>query len=172
MNNCKEFILDDLMAITAIPVTDYNPGTNAWQVKPTIGNNYFSPTLTNAIVIGRQTPDLPDGAVLIPIKRDTGKVKDAESDSVAGRMHTVTVSCEVDQRDLTPDNNGETVLDYLLTLERTPCHLLLTYRDGIHAFVQATEDTYQCEAEREGSKISVTLRVQNLMGAQTIVESD
>jgi len=25
MNNCKEFILDDLMAITAIPVTDHSP---------------------------------------------------------------------------------------------------------------------------------------------------
>lgn len=170
MNNCKEFLLDDLMAITAIPVTDYNPGTNAWQVKPTIGSDYFSPTLTNAIVIGRQTPDLPDGAVLIPIMRNTGKCKDAESDSVAGRMHTVTVSCEVDQRDLTPDNNDKTVLDYLLTLERTPCHLLLTYRDGIRAFVQATEDTYQCEVERDGKKTSVTLKVQNMMGAQTIVQ--
>lgn len=165
MNNCKEFILDDLMAITAIPVTDYNPGTNAWQVTPTIRNIDFSPTLTHAIVIGRETPDLPDDAVLIPIKRYTGKCKDAESDSVAGRMHTVTVSCEVDCRDAD-------VFNHLLTLERTPCHLLLTYRDGIRAFVQATEDTYQCEAERDGSKISVTLRIQNMMGAQTIVESD
>ena len=46
MNNCKEFVLDDLMAITAIPVADYALGTKAWQLKPTIVTTSFSPTLT------------------------------------------------------------------------------------------------------------------------------
>ena len=51
MNNCKEFLLDDLMAVVAIPVTDYNPGAAAWQLKPVIPATGFSPTLTNAITI-------------------------------------------------------------------------------------------------------------------------
>ena len=36
--SCKEFNLDDLLAITAIPVTDYSLGTRDWQLKPTILN--------------------------------------------------------------------------------------------------------------------------------------
>lgn len=159
MNSCKEFVLDDLMAVVAIPVTDFNPGTAAWQLQPVIDSELFDPTLTNAIVIGRQP--VPESEVLIPIMRGTGKVKDDESDSVSGRLHTVKVTCNADDRD-------SEVWNHLLTLERTPCHLLLTYRDGIKAFVQATEDTYLCNAERDGSKTSITLRVQNIMGAQLI----
>ena len=50
--SCKEFDLDDLLAITVIPVTDYNPGLSGWQVLPTIPNTSFSPPLSNAIAIG------------------------------------------------------------------------------------------------------------------------
>ena len=42
MNNCKGFALDDLMAITAIPVADYALGTKAWQLKPTIVTTSFA----------------------------------------------------------------------------------------------------------------------------------
>ena len=158
-NNCKEYIRD-ILAVTAIPITDFNPGTHAWQLTPTIPSASFYPTLTNAIVIGRN-PAVQDG-VVIPIMRDTGKVTDGEADSVSGRLHTVKVTCEVDAR------NAD-VFNHLLTLERTPCHLLL-YRDGVtQAFVQATIDTYLCNTERDGSKVSVTLRIQNMMGAQIVV---
>lgn len=166
MNSCKEFLLDDLQAITAIPVEDFSPGTASWQLAPSIGEYYFSPTLSNAIAIGMQ-PAETNGA-LIPIRRLTGKAKDAESDSVAGRLHTVSVSCEVDTRDLSPDDDNCTVLDHLLRLERTPCHLLLTFRGGQQGFVQATQDTYTCEVERDGAKTSVQFKVQCLMGIQMI----
>ena len=159
MNNCKEFALDDLMAITAIPVADYALGTKAWQLKPTIVTTSFSPTLTNAIVIGLQPATV--GGKLIPIRRHTGKAKDAESDNVAGRLHTVTVSCEVDDRD------GATWND-LLKLERTPSHLILLFRGGQKAFAAATQDTYICEVERSGSKTSVSFKLYNLMGIQLI----
>lgn len=159
MNNCNEYLLDDLLVVTAIPVEDFNPGTDAWQLTPNIPEDRFYPDLTNNITIGVQA--IEDGA-LIPIVRGTGKAKDDESDSVAGRLHTVKVTCEVDTRDASVWNN-------LLALERTPCHLLLTFRQGAQAFVQATEDTYLCNAERDGSKTSVTLRIQNMMGIQMIV---
>jgi len=159
-NNCKEYIRD-ILSVTAIPVSDFNPGTSGWQLTPTVPSSGFSPTLANAIVIGR-TPAVVNGAV-IPIIRDTGKVDDSESDSVSGRLHTVKVTCDVDTR-------GAGVYDLLFTLERTPCHLLLTYGDGVtQAFVQATIDTYLCNTERDGSKVSVTLRVKNMMGAQVLV---
>ena len=106
MNNCKEFALDDLMAITAIPVADYVLGTKAWQLKPTIVTTSFSPTLTNTIVIGLQTATV--GGKLIPIRRHTGKAKDAESDSVAGHLNTVTASCEVER------SNGKTSVSFKL----------------------------------------------------------
>ena len=160
MNNCKEFDLDDMLAVTAIPVEDYNPDTASWQLSPTIDSAYFTPVLTHAIVIGMQ-PAVTGGEV-IPIIRATGKVKDDSSDSVAGRLHTVKVTCEVDDRDASAWNT-------LLALERTPCHLLLTFRNNTRAFVQATKDTYLCETERDGAKTSVTLRVQDLMGIQMIV---
>lgn len=158
--DCKEFDLNGLLSVTAIPVTDYSPGTHAWQVSPTIPSTDFSPKLANAIVIGAFPATT--GGKLIPIMRGSGKVKDDENDSVAGRKHTVTVSCEADDRD-------KTTWGYLTTLERTPCHLLLTFRGGARAFVAATQDTYACEVNREDAKTSVSFKVDDLMGLQLII---
>lgn len=162
MTNCAEFPLDEVMAITAIPVTDYNIGTYSWQLTPTIAVADFNPNYDNSITIGAK---LENGRTLIPIIRATGKAKDSESDSVAGRQHTVTVQCEVDDRD-------KAMWDYLLTLERTPSHLRLTFRNMTHAFVAATRDSYLCEVERNGAKTSVSFRVYNLMGIQLIEPID
>lgn len=159
MNNCNEFLLDDLMAITAIPVADYVLGTLPWQVVKTIPVTQFTPVLTNAIVIGQQPA--VTGGVLIPIKRTTGKAKDSESDSVAGRLHAVSVTCEADDRD-------PSLWEELQKLECTPSHLLLTFRGGQKAFAAATQDTYICEVERDGSKTNVSFKIQNLMGIQLI----
>ena len=157
--SCKEFNLDDLLAITAIPVTDYSLGTYDWQLKPTIKNTAFSPSLTNAIAIGIKPATA--GGKLIPIMRASGKAKDSEDDSVAGRKHSVSVSCEADDRE-------SAVWNYLLILERTPCHLLLTFRGGTRGFVAATEDTYMCEVDRNDGKTSVSFKIENLMGIQLI----
>lgn len=148
------------MAITAIPIDDFNLGTLSWQITPTIPSSSFSPTLTHAIVIG-QKPAVTGGK-LIHIKRLTGKAKDSEDDTTAGRLHTVNVSCTADERD-------DSVWENLLLLERTPCHLLLSFRDGRRAFVKATKDTYICEVERDGAKTSVQFKIQNLMGVQPIL---
>lgn len=160
MTSCKEFYLDDVMAITAIPVEDYNLGTLAWQLRPVIQEDTFFPNLENAIVIG-MLPAVPGGRV-IPIRKLTGKAKDEESDSVAGRLHTVTVTCQVDDREAE-------VWDNLLALERTPSHLLLLFRDGARGFVSATEDTYLCSVEHDGAKTSVEFRIQDLMGIQLLI---
>lgn len=159
MNTCNEFLLDDMMAVTAIPVTDYVLGIQPWQVMKTIPVTQFTPTLTNAIVIGQQPA--VTGGVLIPIKRNTGKAKDSEDDSVAGRLHTVSVTCEADDRD-------PSLWEHLQQLEHTPSHLLLTFRGGQKAFAAATQDTYICEVERDGSKTSVSIKIYNLMGIQLI----
>ncbi len=161
MSSCKEFALDDIRAIVAIPVEDMNLGASAWQVTPTIlAASFGTPTLSHAITIGIQ-PAVTGGS-LIPINRLTGKVKDTPADDVAGRLHTVDVSCEVDDRE-------SDVWEDLLTLERTPANLLLTLRDGSQAFVSATEDSYLCEVSRDGAKTAVSFKVQNLMGLQLIV---
>ena len=176
MPTCKEFALDDVMAITAIPVTVYTPaavpngspsGINSWLLAPVIRKTQFSPTLTRAITIGQKPATI--GSTLIPIMRLTGKAKDDESDQTAGRLHKVTVNCQIDDRDLSRDQNGLTVLDHLLTLERTPSHLLLTFRDQSRAFVQASKDTYLCTVDRDGAKTSVQFRIECLMGIQMIV---
>ena len=170
--NCKEFFLDDLMAITAIPVSDIPTGDMDSPVNvlvPTIKEENFNPSLDNAIVIGR-TP-ATTGGVVVPIKRSSGKAKDDTSDSVAGRIHTVTVSCEID------DRRGEMwaeipTMDNVpcsLRLERIPHHLTLSFRDGSRGFVSASEDTYTCTIERDGAKVNVQFRVQNLMGIQLLV---
>lgn len=160
MTQCSEFVLDDLMAVTAIPVTDFIPGTAAWQLRPTIPSAGFSPTLARAIVIGLR-PAVAGGR-LVPIMKLTGKAKDDETDSVAGRLHKVAVTCQADDRD-------PAVWDHLLALERTPSHLLLTFRDGTHGFVQADADTYICTVERDGAKTSVAFHIQDMMGIQLIV---
>lgn len=169
MPTCKEFALDDLMAITAIPVVDFNPaavpdgspsGINSWLLTPVIPKAQFSPALTHAITIGQQPATT--GGILIPIMRLTGKAKDDESDQTAGRLHKVTVNCQIDDRDPSAWTN-------LLTLERTPSHLLLTFRDQSRAFVQASKDTYLCTVDRDGAKTSVQFRIECLMGIQMLV---
>lgn len=176
MPNCKEFFLDDMMAITAIPVTDFNPaavpggspsGVNSWLLTPVIPKVQFSPILTRAITIGQRPATT--GGILIPIMRGTGKAKDDESDQTASRLHKVTVNCQIDDRDLGLDASGMTVLDHLLALKRTPSHLLLTFRDKSRAFVQTNKDTYLCTVDRDGAKTSVQFRIECLMGIQMIV---
>lgn len=176
MPTCKEFYLDDLMAITAIPVTSYNPaavpvaspsGVTSWQLTPTITIEDFAPSWNGAVTIGLK-PDAT-GVPLIPIIRASGKAKDDEKDSVAGRLHTVSVSCQVDDRDLSSDTAVLTILDRLLQLERTPSHLFLTFRDNSCAFVQASKDTYLCTVDRDGAKTTVQFRIECLMGIQMLI---
>lgn len=159
---CKEFPLADLSAITAIPLSAYTEtGT---MLSPVIDKNGFSPTINaDTIVIGIRKAINNSGPVgsLIPIVHGTGKAKDDEGDSVAGRKHPVNVTCEVDDRD-------SSVWTTLLTLERTPHHLILTGRTGDRFFVRSTEDTYHCETSRDGAKTQVQLRVECLMGLQVI----
>lgn len=172
MASCKEYVLDDLMAVTAIPVANISASDTtsaANSLVPTISKSGFAPSLDDAITIGLQKAVLGSGTsrttsgTLIPIRKGTGKAKDDESLSVSGRLHTVTVTCEVDDREIS-------VWASLFTLERTPSHLLLTFRDGVtQGFVCGSEDTYLCNVERNGSKTSVTLRVQCLMGIQLLV---
>lgn len=161
MPNCKEFILDDVMAITSIPLANI-PASSITspvnQLTPTLPNSSIATSmLSGSITIGLQPAVL--GGTLIPIMRKSGKAKDDESDSVAGRLHTVTITCEADDRD-------PSAWSHLLALERTPSHLLLTFRDGQRAFVSATEDSYLCNVERDGAKTSVAFKIQNLMGIQ------
>ena len=69
ISTCKEFVLDDVMAITAIPIANIptsgitSPVNN---LTPVIRGS-FSPSLSNAITIGLQ-PAVA-GSILIPIKR-------------------------------------------------------------------------------------------------------
>lgn len=172
MNDCKEFVLDDLMAITAIPVSDISASDTSSPVNsitPTIREEIFNPSLDNAIVIGMQPATA--GGVLVPIKRLSGKAKDDESDSVAGRLHTVSVNCEIDER-------GGEIWEPIAAMSNTPCslrlertahHLVLSFRDGTRGFVSTTEDAYLCTIERDGAKVSVQFRIQNWMGVQMLV---
>ena len=73
-NSCKEFVLDDVMAITAIPIeniTSYSIHSPANNLTKLIAGNGFNPSYLNAITIGMQ-PAVAGGS-LIPIKRFTGK---------------------------------------------------------------------------------------------------
>lgn len=161
--SCKEFVLDDAMAITAIPLGNIpasNTASPVNQLTPTIDKaSIVSSMLVGSITIG--VPPAADAGTLIPIIRTTGKAQDDESDNVAGRLHTVTVNCQVDERDFSVWNN-------LLALERNPSHLILTFRDGTRAFVSSTEDAYLCTVDRDGAKTSVQFRIQNYMGIQMI----
>ena len=159
MNNCKEFVLD-VMTIAAIPVKESDDDNTTYivnQLTPYIDG--LTPDLADATVFGLAAPE---EAYLVPIRRMTGKAKDDETDSVDGRLHTVTASCEVDER-------GGEIWRQQLTLERTAHHLLLTFRDGTQAFVAASADTYQCNVERDGAKVSVAFKIQNLMGIQQLL---
>ena len=159
MKTCSEILLDDLLTITAIPLGDVSIGTAVWQITPTIPKDEFSPTLDNAVDIGRHQGE---ANTFVTMSRNSGKAKDDTGDSVAGRLHTVSVKCKVDDRD-------GSVRDTLLMLERTPHHLLLTFLGEQQAFVQATKDNYACTVERYGAETSVAFKVYNIMGVQLLV---
>ena len=172
MTVCKEYFLDDTVAITAIPVDDI-PGTSvsspALQLTPTVAK--FTPTLTRAVTIGIMSA--ATGVPLIPIVKKTGKAKDDPGDAVAGRSHTVTVTCQVDDREFatTQKLGGKdmNILDLLHYLELTPCHLMLTFRGGLQGFVAATHDSYHFDYSRDGAKTSATFKVHCPMGIQLMV---
>lgn len=158
--NCKEFYLDDVLAIIAVPVNDYDFWPYVSPLQPTIASADLSLPMTNAIVIGQQAAT--DGGDLIPIIKMTGKAEDSEDDSVAGRKHTVTVKCEVDDRE-------SDTWPLLRTLETTPRHLLLTFRGKKQAFVAASKDTYQFRVSRSGAKTSVQFHIESLSGLQLVI---
>lgn len=162
MTPCSEFVLDDVMAITAIKLSSYsNTGT---LLSPVIDGQYFNPTFdASTVVVGMAHAESGGSAVgsLVPIIRSSAKAKDTEADSVAGRSHTVSVECEVDDRD-----SGKWSI--LRDLERTPRHLILTLRDGTRTFVRATEDSYICTVDRGDGKTKLSFKVHNLMGMQLI----
>lgn len=171
MITCKEY-RDDVMTITAIPVSKIStavPTSPVLALTPAITYDFSQHFDADTIVIGfsRASVSSVSGAAsavgsLIPIVRTTGKAKDDEGDSVSGRLHTVTVTCQIDDRD-------SSIWSHLLTLERTPSHLLLTFRDNTRAFVAATQDSYAFKTNRDGSKTTVTFRIENHMGIQLLV---
>lgn len=168
MNNCREYLLD-VMTIAAIPVKETDDDNVSYlvnQLTPYV-DGLPSDILTGAVVFGLTAPA---GATLVPIMRMTGKAKDDESDSVAGRLHTVTASCEVDERGGEIWTRLATGVPCSLSLERNAHHLLLTFRDGSQAFVAANTDCYQCNVERDGAKVTVQFRIQNIMGIQQVME--
>lgn len=179
MNNCKEF-LSEVMAITAIPIANISASDVSSPVNnltPAIGKAGFHPSLANAVTIGLSLLDLTatggaanKSSYLVPIMRMSGKVKDDPSDSVSGRLHTVTVTCEVDERGGEIwASTGQNQPPCSLRLERVPHHLVLSFRDGTMGFASATEDTYLCTIDRDGAKVNVQFRIQNIMGIQMIV---
>lgn len=158
--NCKEFYLDDVMAVVAVPVDDYDFWPYVSPLQPTIASADLSLPMTNAIVIGQQAAT--DGGYLIPIINTTGKAEDSEDDSVAMRKHTVIVKCEVDDRD------GNT-WPLLRKLETEPRHLLLTFRGKKQALVAASNDTYKFSVSRNGAKTSVQFHIESLSGLQLVI---
>ena len=161
MNNCSEFVLDDVMAITAIRISAYTDIRT--MLSPVIPSSDFFPVIDQTAIVVGVMPAI-SGGQLVPIIHSTGKVKDSESDNVAGRQHTVTVECSVDDR----DSDAWSILQ---TLERTPHHLILTLRDNSRVFVRATQDSYLCQVARGDGKTSVSFKVHNLMGMQLIDSS-
>lgn len=162
MNACSEFVLDSVVEITAIPLSAYN--ASATMLSPVIIASAFNPTFNSDTVVVGLTKAVSSGnpvGSLIPIVHDTAKVKDSESDNVAGRLHSVSIECQVDDRE---SDRWQT----LLLLERTPRHLILKLRDGSRVFVMATEDTYLCTMQRGDGKTSLSWRIQNLMGLQLV----
>ena len=158
--NCKEFYLDDVMAIVTVPVDDYDFWPYVSPPHPTIASADLSLPMTNAIVIGQQAAT--DGGNLIPIINTTGKAEDTEDFTVAMRKHIVTVKCEVDDRD------GD-AWPLLRTLETEPRHLLLTFRGKKQAFVAASKDTYKFSVSRSGAKTSVQFHIESLSGLQLVI---
>lgn len=160
MTDCTEFFLDDLKTIIAIPVDKYSPDVK-FMLSATINQEDYEPVYdSDTIVIG----GIANTGLLIPIIIGTGKIKDDTSDNVAGRLHTISVTCSVD------DRNSE-VWNTLIKLENTPSHLEIISKNGERFFVQADKDTYLCTTERDGSKRTVSLRIHNIAGCQRIVES-
>ena len=165
MNACSEYALDGVVEITAIPLSAFN--ATSVLLSPVIDGPDFSPSLgASTIVVGLRRAVAYGSPVgrLVPIIHDTAKVKDSESDNVAGRAHSISVECDVDDRE---SSTWET----LRILERTPHHLILTLRDTSRVFVLGTEDAYLCTVERGNGKTELTIKLKNFMGMQRIQDT-
>ena len=90
MRYCQEFSESKIASVIAVPVGDCTMDA-ASQLSPTVFTSAYAASLTHAVSIGR-VPAMQGGDV-IPHIADTMKLSDSESDSVAGRLHTVKFKC-------------------------------------------------------------------------------
>ena len=155
---CKEYTYSHIASVTAVPSAECALSPAAI-FSPVIEDEQLTiASLDNTIVIGRSA----DGDAVIPFVRDSVKVSDAESDAVAGRSHTVELSCEVDARNVT-------VITHIARLERGPYCLLLQLGDGSRAFVAADRDSYLCTSGKStDNNVSISIKIHNRQGIQLV----
>lgn len=168
---CNERNFDDLLSVLAVPVSGITWANAAARIAPTVHPSDYSFTYTGAVHIGRLGYTTASGTAQtipysIPIVPESGSVKDDESVDVGGRLHKVGVEFEVSadteaQRSaLRRLECGEWVLEL--------CFFGDESGNIVRALVQATQDTCLVKVNRDGKKVSVSIDIENLMGAQIV----
>lgn len=157
---CKEYSYSHISAVTAIPAAECVVSPMA-ALSPVIEEDQLTiASLASAIVIGRSA----DGGAVIPFVRDSIKIGDSEQVAVAGRSHSVELSCEADAREAD-------VMSHVANLERGIYCLLIQLGDGSRAFVAADRDTYQCTSGKStDNNVTISIKIHNLHGIQLVKE--
>lgn len=154
---CTEIPLYDVQSIDAVPVADVWISAAAY-LATELRNSDFVIDPTRLVRIAAQDA----GAGIVPLLLTTrGGIRDEESDGVAGRVHTVTLTADVNEK-------AASSRAALRRLELRPHTLLIRFIDGRSALVVATKDSYLVTTSRDGSKAAITLRIHTAEGLRYI----
>ena len=152
---CTEIPLNELLAIDAVPVADMTVQAQ-YVLADTLPESGVTVVKQNLIRIAAGAA----GAKMIPLNpSERGKLKDDERDALPGRSHTITVDADI-------NDLAATTRAAMRILERHPHSLLLSFRDGREAIVVTNPDSYVCTTTRDGSRTTINIRIQNVVGVQ------
>lgn len=147
----------EVLAVDAIPVSSLVIPASSLLADP-ISLSAISFDARSVIRIAHEE-DAANTVVMIAGMR--GSIKDDESDSVAGRIHTVTLTADVNE-------SSASTRSSLRRLESRAHALLLYFRDGRMGLVQCDRDSYLTTVARGETHSSIQMRIQDLLGIQWV----
>lgn len=146
--SCKESNYDLIGAITAYPHDSLSTVRPFLQEK-----KYISPS-DISYTDNRKT--------VIPMKRETGSLKETVTRDAAGDHYEVTVTCDVE--DVTPE-----FYDALDALKEEPNHLIVRTFPDNDMLVQCTDLAYTFEYRENDGVLTLEWTIQNATGSQRIL---
>lgn len=170
MNGCRQYNYKDIIKVEFFadndnvisfikPFAVYDPVITCASAE---NSNSIS---TGCVLKMRAEDRVQDDSVFFALIEDmTGSLTIKETISVAGRKHTCTLSYQL-KRDVPNEWRKQ-----LMLLKNANHHVLITYLGGSQHLIRSIPESWMVSANENEGKITVTVTVENISGAQQIIQ--